>query len=70
MPDAMEKAIASHSIPLFYAPSYCVVWPEADDDTDRLTDDLENRGYTVVILHPDQELEEQMARYPFWAKTT
>lgn len=70
MPDATEKAIASYCIPLFYAPSYCVVWPEADDDTDRLTDDLENRGYTVVILHPDQDLEEQMARYTFWAKTT
>ncbi len=67
MPDAVAADMGGCLVPFFYAPSYCILCPDRADDPSiaACRDDLEARGYTVVVISPDQELEPQLARYAF-----
>lgn len=66
LPDAVQTTCAGHLVHLFYAPSYCVVCPDATDDHATIVADLEDQGYIVVVVQTGRDTEEQMAPYTFW----
>jgi hypothetical protein len=51
-----------------YPSSFCVFCLEAGTLADTIHADLEDAGYTVVVVRGGSDLEEQMAQYSFWGR--
>jgi hypothetical protein len=51
-----------------YPSSFCVFCLETGTLADAIHADLEDAGYTVVVVRGDGDLEEQMAQYSFWGR--
>lgn len=73
LPDDAQKAIADPRcvVDFFYDPNVCIFCdgtvhdqlPQAERDR-QLRSQLQGRGYRVLVLRYNQDLQEQLARYP------
>jgi very-short-patch-repair endonuclease len=73
LPDEAQKSIPQPQclVDFFYAPNVCIFCDgrvhdqrsQAEKDGETRSE-LERRGYRVVVLRYDQEIEEQVGRYP------
>jgi ATP-dependent helicase YprA (DUF1998 family) len=68
LPDSMNRTVAGHAVHLFYQTSFCVVCLDDGVLEDETRADLEDEGYTVIVLRGGGDLEEQMAPYAFWGR--
>lgn len=73
LPEDAQKAIADPDcvVDFFYSPNICIFCdgpvhdqlPQAEQDR-QLRSQLQGRGYRVLVLRYNQDLQEQLARYP------
>jgi hypothetical protein len=73
LPEDAQKAIADPDcvVDFFYSPNICIFCdgpvhdqlPQAERDR-QLRSQLQGRGYRVLVLRYNQDLQEQLARYP------
>jgi hypothetical protein len=68
LPDGVNQEIAGHTVHLVYPSSFCVFCLETGTLADTIHADLEDAGYTVVVVRGNGDLEEQMAQYSFWGR--
>jgi hypothetical protein len=67
LPDTVLGTVAGHPTHLAYAAAFvCVLCPEPGESIAEVKADLEDQGYTVVVIQPDQEVASQLERYQFW----
>ncbi|NJM06309.1 DUF1998 domain-containing protein [Candidatus Gracilibacteria bacterium] len=67
LPDSMLETVGGQHTHLAYTAAYvCVLCPEPGETVAAAKVDLEDQGYTVVVIQPDQEVAPQLARYQFW----
>ncbi|MFS8892332.1 hypothetical protein, partial [Synechococcus sp. R55.2] len=73
LPEDAQKAIADPDcvVDFFYSPNICIFCDgpvhdqPAQAERDRqLRSQLQGRGYRVLVLRYNQDLQEQLARYP------
>ncbi len=66
-PDRLLDQIAGQTVHLAYtAALVCLLCPEPGEPTAAAKVALEDQGYTVVVIRPDQDVASQLARYLFW----
>jgi ATP-dependent helicase YprA (DUF1998 family) len=65
-PDGVLAPVLEHRAHLVYQPRTVVLCPEPGESIAAMRDDLEDAGYTVAVVKPDQDVGPQLARYSFW----
>jgi hypothetical protein len=51
---------------LVYRPGYCILCPEAGEDPAALRTALEESGYAVIVIRPNDDVAAVLESYDFW----
>ena len=65
-PDAILSDTLGHRPHLRYGNRAFILCPEPDESVTVVRDDLEDAGYTVLIVSANTELDTQLERVSFW----
>jgi hypothetical protein len=65
-PDSILAPRAGHQPHFGYNPSYSILCPEPGEEVAAMRDDLEDAGYTVVVVAPSDDVAARLGSFRFW----
>jgi hypothetical protein len=69
-PDALLPDVLGHRPHLRYGARAFILCPEPGESVAEMRDDLEDNGYTIIVIRADRNLGEQLAPFSFWKSNT
>jgi hypothetical protein len=65
-PDAILPDVQGHRPHLQYGPRQFILCPEPGEAIGAMRDDLDDAGYTLLVVRPDGDIPAQLMRVQFW----
>jgi hypothetical protein len=65
-PAAILPKLLDHQPHLAYHPSYYILCPEPGEAVEAMRADLEDLGYSVLVINPGDDVAARLSAYTFW----
>jgi superfamily II DNA or RNA helicase len=66
LPDAIQPDISGRHPHLVYQPTIVLLCPEPGEAVATMQNELEDAGYTVIVIMPDDDIAARLAPFQFW----
>ena len=65
-PAAILPKLFGHQPHLAYPPGYFILCPEPGEAVGAMRADLEDQGYSVIVINPEDDVAVLLSAYTFW----
>jgi hypothetical protein len=66
LPDAIQPDISGRHPHLVYQPTIVLLCPDPGEAVATMQNELEDAGYTVIVIMPDDDIAARLAPFQFW----